>query len=71
MIGLAQPDGNDNLFSYLLTELNRATQRNAELHSAYRREVHREVKAKLENDTDYIPDRFPQTRDYFDKTPRK
>ncbi|KAL9989019.1 hypothetical protein ACROYT_G003526 [Oculina patagonica] len=50
-----------------LEDLSKAAKGNRKLHGAYRREIKKEVKTRLEKDTDYRPDRFPQTRDYFDK----
>lgn len=50
-----------------LSDLSKAARENRRLHGAYRREVKKEVKTRLEKDSDYRPDRFPQTRDYFDK----
>lgn len=55
------------LSSDSLPDLSKAAQGNRKLHGAYRREVQKEVKTRLEKDSDYRPDRFPQTRDYFDK----
>jgi len=55
-----------------LEDLSKAAKGNRKLHGAYRREIKKEVKTRLEKDTDYRPDKFPQTRDYFDKdTQRK
>lgn len=50
-----------------MEDLSKAARENRRLHGAYRREVKKEVKTRLEKDSDYRPDRFPQTRDYFDK----
>lgn len=50
-----------------LEDLSKAAKGNRTLHGAYRREIQKEIKTRLEKDTDYRPDRFPQTRDYFDK----
>lgn len=55
-----------------LEDLSKAAKGNRKLHGAYRREIKKEVKTRLEKDTDYRPNKFPQTRDYFDKdTQRK
>lgn len=54
-----------------LDDLSRAAKGNRTLHGAYRREIQKEIKTRLEKDTDYRPDRFPQTRDYFDKDSQK
>ena len=60
------------LLSHPSADLSKAAKGNRKLHGAYRREIKKEVKTRLEKDTDYRPDRFPQTRDYFDKdTQRK
>lgn len=50
-----------------MEDLSEAARENRRLHGAYRREVKKEVKTRLEKDTEYRPDRFPHTRDYFDK----
>lgn len=47
--------------------LSKAAKENRVLHDSFRKEVKKEVKSRLEKDTDYRPDRFPNTRDYFDK----
>ena len=49
------------------SDLTKAAKENRKLHGAYRKEVKKEVKTRLEKDSDYRPDRFPQTRDYFDR----
>ena len=54
-------------FRLLLSDLTKAAKENRKLHGAYRKEVKKEVKTRLEKDSDYRPDRFPQTRDYFDR----
>lgn len=54
-----------------LDDLSRAAKGNRTLHGAYRREIQKEIKTRLEKDTDYRPDRFPQTRDYFEKDLQK
>ena len=61
------PFGSLNSVSFLLPDVSRAARENRALHRAYRREVQREVKARLDKDDDYRPDKFPQTRDYFDR----
>lgn len=50
-----------------LDDLSRAAKGNRALHGAYRREIQKEIKTRLDKDTDYRPDRFPQTKDCFDK----
>lgn len=50
-----------------MEDLTKAAKENRKLHGAYRKEVKKEVKTRLEKDSDYRPDRFPQTRDYFDR----
>lgn len=54
-------------FRLLPSDLTKAAKENRKLHGAYRKEVKKEVKTRLEKDSDYRPDRFPQTRDYFDR----
>ena len=57
----------ENVLSLPPSDLSKTAKENRKLHGAYRREVKKEVKTRLEKDVDYRPDRFPQTRDYFDR----
>ena len=70
--GRLRIDADVILLSHPSADLSKAAKGNRKLHGAYRREIKKEVKTRLEKDTDYRPDRFPQTRDYFGKdTQRK
>ena len=37
-----------------------------ELHQAYKKEIRKEVQTRLQQDSDYKPEQFPNAREYFD-----
>jgi hypothetical protein len=39
-----------------------------DLHGAYREEVKKAVKTRTDKDLDYVPERFPSTEDYLEKS---
>ena len=42
-----------------------------ELQHAYQKEIKKEVESRLEKDSDYKPEQFPNTREYFDRRSRR